>query len=166
MIGRFQVMVLLQYERFKKLGFSEEEAKSLAVFFATFYACLKNRYIGYSANTKNSKSKKSNKNFQISNIIDNNEETDIFGLKIKYKKEGNNRIFIFGNKEMDDKKFLNTALKFRTNEHFQNCLNEVKNYINQFPIEILQNHNRFFNKVYKPVRDKFRKDWSQRIWNN
>ena len=169
MIGRFQVMSLLQYERFRKLGFSDIESKSLAIFFSTFYACLKNRHLAYNVRIKNSRKKKSNKNLEIFNNSNNNNNNDnridIFGIELQYVKENNERIFLFGKERMDDRKFNNVLLRFKTNENFQKCLKEIREYIDQFPLEILQNHNKFFNKVYKPVRDTFVEKWNREIWN-
>ena len=86
MIGRFQVMAIMQYERFRKLGFSDIESKSLAIFFSTFYACLKNRHLAYNVKIKNSRKKKSNKNLEIFNNSNNNNDNriDIFGIELQY----------------------------------------------------------------------------------
>lgn len=151
---RFQTMAILQYARFKKLGYSTNEAMSLGYTFALFYAIMKNRrwYCG--------KKKESNKNHPITKSeVQSQEEKktiNIFGLNLEYVEVNGERFFKMAGKICDLNQWKNgVVLKINDVDLYNKALDKAMEIVNSTDEVILKSNNKFFNKVYKPIRDEF-----------
>ena len=173
MIGRFQVMCILQYLRFKKLGLEEEQAKSLALCRAIFYACAKRGYflLRKSQNSFLEVKKKLQgkiRNFAKKGLSIENTGIDIIGGERAFYVIDNTgkKLYYIGNEIQDEKKWTSSVeRRFKTKELYLECLKEAEEYINGFDEGALKSQYSFFNKVYKPVRDEFAKRWSEKVKN-
>ena len=158
MVGRYQVMAVLQYLRFKKLNFKEKEARALSIFFATFYAICKNRAFS-TLSQKNYKKSSLNSPFSYSSP----KVLNIFNMKIQYEIRNKEIIYLLANQKITADKFKNVEIRFKDEEIFSEVLKEAKEYIDNFSPLILKNNNKFFNFVYKPARDEFTRKWREKL---
>ena len=151
---RFQTMAVLQYTRFRRLGYSNIESQSLGLAFALFYAIMKNRrwYGG-----KKKQEEKQYNNMQVENKKTGEKEENIFNLRLKYVlNENGEKLFKMAGKICDNREWLNKIVsKFRDIEIYNKAVERASLIISQTEERILKSNNQFFNKVYKPIRDNF-----------
>jgi len=154
MIGRYQVMALLQYARFRTLGYSDKDAKLFALFFADFYAILKNKgFHRIKNNNEKFENSKSIKNSKFENVI------DLFGIKVNYELINDEKVLKVSNRRILAENFRKIIMRFQSDEQFNKALQEAFNIVRNYPLEILQNNNKFFNYIYKPRRDELAEKW-------
>jgi len=182
MIGRFQVMAVLQYLRFKKLGLEDEQAKSLALCKAIFYARAK---YGFYPKAKSKEELLTNPKTKVRETYkilgkfkihpDNIGIEIIGGDRGYYAILPNGKKLYFIGQELQTEEKWNASIRrrflinFSNDSFYKKCIEEARKYLNDFDISILKNSTHFFNRVYKPVRDEFSKKWSierQNLENN
>ena len=148
-VGRFQVMALLQAARYYTLTGDLEKAKSFGLNRAIFYAWAK--YHGRSRIPFRRAAK-------VSEKIEIKEEK---GRKMAYV--GNEAApisdrgwFMIGDKEQLPSDFdKEVKEKIEDKDPFEKAWQIALDYIKSFPKSILLDQRRFYEEVYKKVRDQF-----------
>jgi len=152
---RFQTMAILQYARFRRLGYSNMESQSLGLAFALFYAIMKNRR--WYGKKKQEERKQYNNMREVENKKTEEKEENIFNLRLKYiLNENGEKSFKMAGKICDSKEWFNKIVsKFRDIEIYNKAIEKANLIISQTDERILKSNNQFFNKIYKPIRDSF-----------
>lgn len=153
---RFQTMAILQYARFKKLGYSTNESMSLGYTFALFYAIMKNKR-WYGNKKKYDNKNQDNSTTKIEGQYQEEKNTmNIFGLNLEYVEVNGEKFFKMAGKICDLNQWKNgVVLKINNIDLYNKALDKAMEIINTVDETILKNNNKFFNKVYKPIRDEF-----------
>ncbi len=147
-VGRFEVMALLQAARYYVLTGDLEKAKSFGLNRAIFYAWAKyygsRRIIrGYtrpSTGTPTSTSSSSQAQPPLKDYV----ELSPRGW------------FMIGDQEQTPQDFdSQVKTKFEAVVPFEIVWNKAVRYVKRFPPEVLRDPNKFFKYVYEPVRDRF-----------
>ncbi|MGQ4834625.1 MAG: hypothetical protein ACP6IS_12135 [Candidatus Asgardarchaeia archaeon] len=148
-IGRFQVMALLQAARYYLLTGDLAKAKSFGLNRAIFYAWAK-----YHGRERAIRRKITPKAKPVE--IETRE-----GRKITYVGDEGAFIsdrgwFIIGDKEQLPSDFdKEVTEKIETVVPFEDAWKKALEYLKKVPRSYLLNQQKFFNEVYKPVRDEF-----------
>ncbi len=144
-VGRFEVMALLQAARYYVLTGDLEKAKSFGLNRAIFYAWAK--HYGprrWRAITISEKAKESAPPARSIGIVKDEVETSLRGW------------FEIGGQEQTPQDFdRQIKFKFDTFIPFEVVWRIAVDYVKQFPESILRDPNKFFKYVYEPVRDSF-----------
>ncbi|MEM5828032.1 MAG: hypothetical protein QW197_00805 [Candidatus Aenigmatarchaeota archaeon] len=160
-IGRFEVMALLQAARYYLLKGDLEKAKSFGLNRAIFYAWAKHYGPQYSFKGKSYLLKDLEKDFEIKS--ESERKWEIVGNE-KAPIDTKSGFFIMGDKPQLPKDFdINIARKFERIDNFQNIWSFVLEYLKTFDIKDLEDQQRFFDKVYKPIRDNFEEFYKKGI---
>ncbi len=152
-IGRFEVMALLQAARYYVLTGDLQKAKSFGLNRAIFYAWLK--YYG----PQSSKVSRSGRRFYIPG-----EETrgggrsmvKVFGPGSEEVPVGPSGWFEMGGKEQRPEDFdRQIRAKVEAIAPWDEVWQKAVEYVKKFPTTVLRDPQKFFEYVYKPVRDHF-----------
>ncbi len=145
LVGRFEVMALLQAARYYALTGDLEKAKSFGLNRAIFYAWAKH----YGRVIKPWRAQAGAKALGRSNV----KITKVLGEEVPASESG---WFIIGDKEQLPQDFDRQVVgKVSSVLPFEVAWDVTLQYIKKFPENILRNHQRFFKFVYEPVRDDF-----------
>jgi len=143
-LNRFPKMMILQYCRAILLGFNEIEAKRIGYAEALKYAIFKNKAF-------KPKSKTTKKGFRIAKELKENPKYEINPYFKLYMQENypviSDKIIT---EEYFDKELLKKDI---TSKRFQKIYNYYMQVLKQVNPEILENESKFFNKIWKPIRD-------------
>lgn len=157
MVGRFQVMAILQAARAKVLGLSDEEAKSFGLNRAIFYAAAKRGFKGGSTKRQGgtmsvrvSPSRSENKKLGIETIGDE---------QAFYITQNGKRYFVMGDELLNNEDFRR-QVEERFKVRFENAWREAMSLVENTDREVLESQRNFYEKVYKPHRDLLAKKWS------
>lgn len=152
-IGRFQVMAVLQAVRAFILGMPEESAKSWGLNRAIFYAAAKRGFKGTSPITAEYRRAKTK----------GEDEVDIYRLgdEIAFKEIREGKLyFTIGGKILTEKDF-NKQIESRFGESFHEVWEEALNIVRKYDHSVLLSQRRFYEEVYKPLRDELAKKWTE-----
>ena len=147
-LGRFQVMGLLQAARYFLIKGDIKRAKSFGLNRAIFYAWAK-RYARDRLTRSGRKAKPS---------------VRIHAEKIKVERLGNETAylspkgwFMIGGTEQSAGNYEQQIVKRieDANINYEDAWTTALRYLKRFPKDILLDQQRFYNEVYKPVRDSF-----------
>jgi len=144
-LNRFPKMMILQYVRAKKLGYSEEQAKAIGYAEAFKYAIFKTKRAYFSnPNQTKSKNKKGQQSLSPSELKVN----EIFQLYFK-----KNMPYVGGKliKEFDFEKEL--IKKQITQEVLSNIVEFYNRVLEKVGMGLIKQESKFFNKVWKVIRD-------------
>lgn len=153
LIGRFQVMALLQAARAYVLGLPIESAKSWGLNRAIFYAAAKRGFKGTSALTEEFKTAKERAGVE--------EEIDVFKLgdEMAFKEERGGRVyFTIGGKIQTERDFQ-LQVESRFGPAFHQAWEEAIKIVSQYDRNVLLSQRRFYERVYKPKRDELTERW-------
>lgn len=165
MVGRFQVMAVLQSARAYHLGYSLDEAKSFGLNRAIFYAAAKKGFKslkGKPPKISLSKEifkipekeiKKIEKTFGIEKIGDEM----AYCVKIKEK-----RVFTIGS-ELQTPEDFKKQIESRFQGKFQKAWKEALKIVKSYDKGVLLSQRYFYEVIYKPRRDELAKNWSEMI---
>ncbi|MDW8033840.1 MAG: hypothetical protein RMI79_02640 [Nitrososphaerota archaeon] len=146
-LGRFQVMALLQAARCFILTGDIEKSKSFGLNRAIFYAWAKHRGIGTKSSSK-----------RTPPIFDKSveEKRKIFYLGNEAAYLSDDGWLIIGNIKQTPGDYDSQIVR-RINEvvPYEEAWRRTLEYLKKFPQEVLLDQQKFFNQVYKPVRDSF-----------
>ena len=150
-LGRFQVMALLQAARYYRLTGDKEKAFSWGLNRAIFYAWAK-RYGKY-ALYRSSRQKMAT-NHGIRKTKEGEKVLVYVGNEGVYV--GPNGWFIIGDKEQKPDDFIREITR-RIEDviPFEEAWRIALDYVRKFDKRILLDQEKFYNIVYKPVRDNF-----------
>lgn len=150
-IGRFQVMALLQAARYYILMKDFEKALSFGLNRAIFYAWAK-RTIG----TRPSKTKKQKTTQEVLEERREVKEEKMFFLGNEGAYLSENGWFKIGNQEQKPTDFEREVIdKIADVMPFEEAWKVAIEYLKKFDKETLLDQRKFFEEVYKPIRDKF-----------
>jgi len=167
MIGRFQVMAILQAARAYVLGFSLEEAKSFGLNRAIFYAAAKKGF-------KSPKSLKSEMKLPPWKLARKLSKEDLekiektlyiarLGDEIAYcVKIGEKRLFVIGD-EIQTLEDFKSQIEIKFEGKFEEAWKEALQIVKAYDKEILLSQRKFYEEVYKPRRDELSKKWTEMI---
>jgi hypothetical protein len=159
MVGKFQVMATLQAARAKALGYSEEEAKSFGLNRAIFYAAAKRGFKGGSQKKPGKKM-----TMKISPLERKKKVLDMeaVGNESAYAVHMNGkRYFVMGDDILDEKDF-ERQIQRPFGETFDIAWHEALTLVEHTPREVLESQRKFYEEVYKPLRDELAAKWSKR----
>lgn len=145
-IGRFQVMAILQAAKYYILYNNIDMAKSFGLNRAIFYAWAKyyKPIYGYS---RRRRMKTKDHMERIGSYI------DVGGEKAFLSPEG---WFTIGEQVQRPEDFdREIAKKIESVVSFKTAWEAAVDYVKRFPMETIRNQRRFYEEIYKPVRDEF-----------
>ena len=157
MVGRFQVMALLQAARAKVLGYPLDEAQSFGLNRAIFYAAAKRGFKGGTA----AKHPGEQHVFQETPLkrITKTVQQDAIGNEIAYNVdvEGKKR-YMMGEEVLGPEDFdRQVAQKF--GQTFPKAWEQALQVVEQADRATLESQRKFYEEVYKPRRDALAKAW-------
>ncbi len=146
-LGRFQVMGLLQAARCFLLTRDIEKSKSFGLNRAIFYAWAKQRGV---------EAKKAAGRRETVKPLKPVEERNVFqlGNEVAYLSE-DGWLIIGGTIQTPRDYDEHIARRINDVVHYEEAWRRALEYLKEFPQEVLLDQQRFFNQVYKPVRDSF-----------
>jgi len=150
-LGRFQVMGLLQTARYYVLKGDLEKAKSFGLNRAIFYAWAKRT--GGRVGRRAAKAKAAKPRIEVE-VKEAERLEEHVGNEVAYlSKEG---FFSIGD-QIQRPEDYDRQIAGRINSviSYDQAWSAALRYISNFPSEVLLDQRGFFEKVYKPVRDKF-----------
>ncbi|MCX8183752.1 MAG: hypothetical protein N3F08_04975, partial [Crenarchaeota archaeon] len=146
-LGRFQVMALLQAARCFLLTRDLEKSKSFGLNRAIFYAWAKQRGV---------ESKKPGSRREAVKLLKPIGERNVFqlGNEVAYLSE-DGWLMIGGTKQTPRDYDEQIARRINDAIPYEEAWRRALEYLKEFPQEVLLDQQKFFNQVYKPVRDSF-----------
>jgi hypothetical protein len=158
MVGRFQVMALLQAARAKVLGYSLDEAQSFGLNRAIFYAAAKRGFKG-ATSAKHSGEKQTFKETSGKRVAKTVQE-DALGNEIAYyvEMEGKKR-YVMGDEFLEPEDFKR-EVEQRFGKAFPQAWEQALQIVEQADRATLESQRKFYEEVYKPRRDELAKAWS------
>lgn len=146
-IGRFQVMGLLQAARYYLLTGDQERAKSFGLNRAVFYAWAKHHGGGYFPRRPGY--------YSSSVVISDREKklVEVFGEEAFVSSRG---FFVMGEREQLPEDYDKSIVeKINQVVPYEVAWEAALKYLSKFPESVLRDPGNFFEKVYEPVRDRF-----------
>ena len=158
MVGRFQVMALLQAARAKVLGYPLDEAQSFGLNRAIFYAAAKRGFKG-ATSTKHPGEKHTFKETAGKGVAKTVQE-DALGNEIAYyvEIEGKKR-YVMGDEILEPEDFKR-EVEQRFGKAFPKAWEQALQIVEQADRATLESQRKFYEAVYKPRRDELAKAWS------
>ena len=159
MIGRFQVMALLQAARAKVLGYPLDEAQSFGLNRAIFYAAAKRGFKGRTG------AKHPGEQYVLqetpSKSITTTLQQDTIGNEIAYyvELEGKKR-YVMGEEILSPEDF-DKQIAQRFGQAFPKAWEQALQVVAQTDRATLESQREFYEEVYKPRRDDLAKAWSE-----
>jgi len=148
-IGRFQVMALLQAARYYLLYKDFEKALSFGLNRAIFYAWAKRTLKGTSLRERIKVGKG-----KVKEVEEKGEKIFQVGNETAYVSE--NGWFKIGNQEQRPSDFEKEVIsRIESVMPFEEAWKIAIDYLKNFDKETLLDQRKFFEEVYKPVRDSF-----------
>ena len=148
-IGRFQVMAILQAARYYLLTGDIERAKSFGLNRAIFYAWAK-RYGKYRPPPE----RRIEPGKEVVKVKEDDRDIVYVGNEGAYISERG--WFIIGDKEQLPQDYdRQVVAKIGSIVPYEEVWKEVLEYLKSFPKSYLLDQQKFYEKVYKPIRDEF-----------
>lgn len=153
-VGRFQVMAVLQAARAFELGLPLESALSWGLNRAIFYAAAKRGFKGKPESTAGA-----------TGVSVSREEERVtpyqLGNEFAFSEKRNGRVyFVIGGKPQTEKEFAK-QIESRFGSAFKDAWDDALDYVRHFDSDTLKSGNDFFSSVYRPKRDEFAAKWSK-----
>jgi hypothetical protein len=146
-LGRFQVMALLQAARCFLLTKDIEKSKSFGLNRAIFYAWAKQRGV---------EAKRPPSRRGVVKPSKQAEERNVFQLGNETAYLSEDGWLMIGNAKQTPRDYDEQIVR-RINEvvPYEEAWRKALQYLEEFPQDVLLDQQKFFNQVYKPVRDSF-----------
>jgi hypothetical protein len=158
MVGRFQVMALLQAARAKALGYPLDEAESFGLNRAIFYAAAKRGFKGGTSSKhpgeqhvlRETSGRSTTKTIQ----------QDALGDEVAYyvEMDGKKR-YVMGDEILESGDFRRQVAE-RFGQAFPQAWEQAVQIVEQADRATLESRRKFYEEVYKPRRDELAKAWS------
>ena len=160
-VGRFQVMAVLQAARAFVLGLPEASAKSWGLNRAIFYAAAKRGFRGRLAAPVPRPRPRGE--VHAKPILETPEEFHL-GDEVAFKapKVGETLYFTIGGKVQTERGF-ERQIEARFGGRFGEAWEEAVKLVQQFDREVLLSQHKFYQQVYKPNRDILAAKWSEML---
>ena len=158
MVGRFQVMALLQAVRAKALGYPLDEAESFGLNRAIFYAAAKRGFKG-GTGAKHPGEQQILRETPVRSITKTIQQ-DALGDAIAYYVEidGKKR-YVMGDEILEPDDFSRQVGQ-RFGQAFPKAWEQALQIVEQTDRATLESRRKFYEEVYKPRRDELAKAWS------
>ncbi|MFL5625871.1 MAG: hypothetical protein ACJ788_09805 [Ktedonobacteraceae bacterium] len=158
MVGRFQVMALLQAARAKNLGYPLDEAESFGLNRAIFYAAAKRGFKG-ATSAKHPGEQYVFKEGPAESVTRTIQEDALDNEKAYYvEKEGKKR-YVMGDEVMEPEDFQRQVAQ-RFGQAYPQAWEQALQIVGQMERATLESQRKFYEEVYKPRRDALAKAWS------
>ena len=158
MVGRFQVMALLQAARAKVLGYPLDEAQSFGLNRAIFYAAAKRGFKGGTS------SKQPGEQYTFKETpgksVAKTVQQDVLGNEIAYyvEMDGKKR-YVMGDEILEPEDFKR-EIEQRFGQAYPTAWEQALQLVEQADRATLESQRKFYEEVYKPRRDELAKAWS------
>ena len=158
MVGRFQVMALLQAARAKVLGYPLDEAQSFGLNRAIFYAAAKRGFKGGTS------AKQPGEQYTFKETpgksVAKTVQQDVLGNEIAYYVEidGKKR-YVMGDEILEPEDFKR-EIEQRFGQAYPKAWEQALQLVEQADRATLESQRKFYEEVYKPRRDELAKAWS------
>jgi len=158
MVGRFQVMALLQAARAQAQGYPLDEAESFGLNRAIFYAAAKrgfkggtgSKHVGEQHVLRETPAKSVTKTIQQDALGG--------GRTIKKKMDGKKR-YVMGDEILEPGDFSRQVAE-RFGQAFPQAWEQALQIVEQTDRATLESRRKFYEEVYQPRRDDLAKAWS------
>ncbi|RLF17959.1 MAG: hypothetical protein DRZ82_09120 [Thermoprotei archaeon] len=148
-VGRFQVMAILQAARYYLLTGDIEKAKSFGLNRAIFYAWAK-KYGKYRPPPE----RKIEPGKEVIKVKEDDKEIVYVGNEGAYISERG--WFIIGEKEQLPQDYDRQIIsRINSIMPYEEVWRKVIEYLKKFPKSYLLDQQKFYEKIYKPIRDQF-----------
>ena len=158
MVGRFQVMALLQAARATMLGAARDEAESFGLNRAIFYAAAKRGFHGKSQQkrTDEQRGKTPTAPDRTTPV-----HTDTIGNETAYfvEQDGKKR-YMIGDEVQQPEDFQRQVAQ-RFGPAFPHAWEQAIQLVQQADRATLESQHRFYEDVYQPHRDELASAWSE-----
>ncbi len=158
-VGRFQVMAVLQAARARTLGLPLESAHSWGLNRAIFYAAAKRGFRGKQAPSGHVSDKIHPAHAKSEAKVGEYH----LGDELAFKDAGSSKtspIFSIGGEPQTEEDFQR-QVEARFQGRFGEAWEEALDYLKHFDRATLESQSRFFSDVYRPKRDEFASKWTQ-----
>lgn len=157
MVGRFQVMALLQAARATVLGYSQEEAESFGLNRAIFYAAAKR---GFHGKPRHTGAVEQHDKAPAASERTNPVHTDTIGNETAYyvEQDGKKR-YVIGDAVQEPEDFRRQVAQ-RFGPAFPHAWDQAMQLVQQADRSTLESQHRFYEGVYQPHRDELAAAWS------
>ena len=157
MVGRFQVMALLQAARAKALGYPLDEAESFGLNRAIFYAAAKRGFKG--ASTKHPGEQHAFKEAPGKSITKTIQQDAIGDEGAYYVEMDGKKRYVMGDEILEPDDF-SSQVAARFGQAFPQAWGQAVQIVEQTDRATLESRRHFYEEVYKPKRDELAKAWS------
>lgn len=157
MIGRFQVMAILQAARATVLGYSRDEAESFGLNRAIFYAAAKKGFKGKSPKHPGEQHtlRETPWGKRTATL-----QQDVLGDEIAYYVEvGGKKRYVMGEDILEPEDFRR-QIERRFGHAFPQAWKQALQIVEQTDRATLASQRHFYEEVYKPRRDELAHIWS------
>lgn len=152
-IGRFQVMALLQAARAFILGLPLETAKSWGLNRAIFYAAAKRGFKGTSPLTAEFRAARGRPAEEAPAVHH-------LGDEMAFTEIRNNRMFFTIGAKIQTAADFARQIEARFGDSFEEAWSEAPQLLRQFDRATLESQQAFFSQVYRPRRDELGQRWT------
>ena len=158
MVGRFQVMALLQAARAQALGYPLDEAESFGLNRAIFYAAAKRGFKGGTGTTHPGE-QRILRETPVRSITKTIQQATL-GDEIAYyvEMDGKKR-YVMGDEILEPGDFSRQVAQ-RFGQAFPQAWEQAVQIVEQTDRATLESRRKFYEEVYKPRRDELAKAWS------
>lgn len=161
-IGRFQVMATLQAARAFLLGLPLESAKSWGLNRAIFYAAAKRGFKKALPPEKVSIAQLKEKfEPQLREKIVKSFHPFTLGDEMAYSVRINGEVYFFIGDKVQTPEDFATQIESRFEGKFNEAWQQAITHCKKYDEAILKSQRYFYEMVYKPVRDKLAKEWTE-----
>ncbi len=158
MVGRFQVMALLQAARAKALGYPLDEAQSFGLNRAIFYAAAK-RGFKSSASSKHPGEQHTFKEVPGKGITKTIQQDALGDETAYYVEMDGKKRYVMGDEILEPDDFKRQVAE-RFGQAFLQAWEQALQIVEQTDRATLESRQHFYEEVYKPRRDELAKAWS------
>jgi hypothetical protein len=158
MVGRFQVMALLQAARAKALGYPLDEAESFGLNRAIFYAAAKRGFKG-GTSTKHPGEQHMLRETPGKSIPKTIQQDALGDETAYYVEVDGKKRYVMGDEILDPDDFSKQVAE-RFGQAFPRAWEQALQIAEQTDRETLESRRKFYEEVYKPRRDELAKAWS------
>lgn len=157
MVGRFQVMALLQAARATVLGYSQDEAESFGLNRAIFYAAAKR---GFHGKSRQKSTDEQHGNAPAAPGRTTPVHTGAIGKETAfYVEEDGKKRYVMGEEVQQPEDFRRQVAQ-RFGPAFAQAWGQAVQLVQQADRATLESQRRFYEEVYQPHRDELAAAWS------
>jgi hypothetical protein len=154
-VGRFQVMAILQAARAKELGLPMFRAKSWGLNRAIFYAAAKRGF-------KQPAGPAAGPIVERAPVPTKGKEY-LLGDEMAYTARRSNRVYFTIGGALQTETDFKRQIEARFGRRFEVAWKESLALVRQYPEEVLLSQHRFFEEVYRPLRDELASKWTESV---